>query len=146
MRPGPPALQGLPEPLSNERTDYACQALPSSVGAVGERRFYFMPVLTEDSESLIRSPRVRELNGRVRVLKPGIVPMRPCGLLYCRNKHVNPWLKIPSQMRAVDQRGTSGDHGLGSIGPNPSPPYRELSGIKDLEGKQHIWSAFYPAT
>ena len=102
-------------------------------------------VLTEDSERLISSPKVRELNGRMRILKSGIVPMRPCGLLYCHNMHTNPWLKIPSEMHAVDQRGISGDHGLGSIDPNPSPPHRKLSGIKDLEGKRCIWSALYPA-
>lgn len=72
-------VQGLSEPSWNERMN-SCRPGPA-LQCQDYLRNVFMLVFTEALERLISFPRVRELNGRIRILKSGIVPTRPCFLL-----------------------------------------------------------------
>lgn len=121
----------------------AHQALHWRVRIIWERCFYAL--FLEDLERSISFPGVRELNGRIRILKSGIVPTRPRYLLDCLKYVCYPLAKIISKMNAVHQGGISGDHGVGGVDANPLPPHWELSGIAVLSEKWYVWSAFCPA-
>lgn len=75
------AVQAGAQSAFVEREDEFVPARPCTAVSGLFEKDVFMLVFTEDLERLISFPRVRELNGRIRILKSGIVPTRPCYLL-----------------------------------------------------------------
>lgn len=87
-----------------------------------------MLVLVEDLERLISFPRVRELNGRIRISKSGLFLGDHATSFLAINMDTNPWLKSSLKGMQCIKRGSREE---GPARHTKATP-RKLLGIKDL--------------